>query len=300
MLDIESTGAVDWGKTVYYSAKSMTGPAPTENATTRLLGGWVMDANGQSEPKLCKNGDNTANGAAWVICPEAFHREIYACTNTTTYKTTLCQRPAPQLAAMRDGEPHKTRVDTCGQHVNNTKLSITGLQLELHVNLSLCKGQVSEDGFSTGDVGVSLLESADGSELTRVGYNTVSQTLFVDRSQSSKLPAAKPGGGVLASGKQGYGQRSREVAPLPEVMAGGANTIEIVVLLDHSILTVFASDAAVITTRIYTAGGGNSSGVSFFAQGVGVEGSISAWPLSLAPNRTVLAQPPSELSLGSL
>ena len=168
-------------------------------------------------------------------------------------------------------------------HVLRVGFPITGLQLELHVNLSLCKGHASEDGSSSGDVGVSLLESADGSELTRVGYNTVSRILFVDRSKSSKLPAARPGGGVLASGKQGYGQRSREVAPLPEVMAGGANTIEIVVLLDHSILTVFANDAAVITTRIYTAGGHNSSGVSFFANRVGVEGSITAWPLTLAP-----------------
>ena len=47
-------------------------------------------------------------------------------------------------------------------------------------------------------------------------YNLASRTLFVDRSRSSTLPAAKPGGGVLASGKQGYGRRSREVAPLPE------------------------------------------------------------------------------------
>ena len=61
---------------MYYSAKSLTGPAETQNASRRLLGGWVMDSNGQSEPRLCKSGDRSANGAAWVICPEAFHREI--------------------------------------------------------------------------------------------------------------------------------------------------------------------------------------------------------------------------------
>ena len=73
---MESSGAVDWGAVVYYSAKSLTGPAETQNASRRLLGGWVMDSNGQSEPRLCKSGDRSANGAAWVICPEAFHREI--------------------------------------------------------------------------------------------------------------------------------------------------------------------------------------------------------------------------------
>ena len=56
------------------------------------------------------------------------------------------------------------------------------------------------------------------------------------------------------------------------------------VLVDHSILTVFANDAAVITTRVYTAGGNRSGGVSFVAQdlrGVGVSGDVRAWALSL-------------------
>ena len=287
-LEIESTGAVDWGQTVYYSSKSLTGAAATENETTRLLGGWVMDSNGESEPKLCKNGDSSDNGAAWVICPEAFHREISVCKNTTTSKTTLCQRPAPQLAAMRQGKPVMVKIATCEQAINHsTKLPITGLQLELHANVSLCKGHETDGGVS-GEVGVGVLESAGGSERTRIGYNLASRTLFVDRSRSSKLPAAKLGGGVLASGKQGYGQRSREFAPLPEVTAGGGadddGSIEIVVLIDHSILTVFANDAVVITTRVYTAGGNSSGGVSFFAEGlegVGVRGSVSAWALSL-------------------
>eukprot|EP01050_Picozoa_sp_SAG11_P030325 SAG11_NODE_8924_length_961_cov_3.138051_1_plen_63_part_00 len=53
--------------------------------------------------------------------------------------------------------------------------------------------------------------------------------------------------------------------------------------LQHSILTVFANDAAVITTRIYTEGGYSSSAASFAdgLLGVGVRGSVSAWALSL-------------------
>eukprot|EP01050_Picozoa_sp_SAG11_P026797 SAG11_NODE_6547_length_1290_cov_3.626364_2_plen_70_part_00 len=41
--------------------------------------------------------------------------------------------------------------------------------------------------------------------------------------------------GALLSGTQGYGVRSREIAPLPEVIAGvaaGAGHLELVVLLD--------------------------------------------------------------------
>ena len=79
------------------------------------------------------------------------------------------------------------------------------------------------------------------------------------------------------------------MAPLPEVIAGAMSqsqsqgTLELVLLIDHSILTVFANDAAVITTRVYTAGGNSSAGVSFFSEtaGVGVRGSVSVWQLSL-------------------
>jgi hypothetical protein len=37
-LEVETTGAVDWGATTYYSAKSLTGPSPSQNASSRLLG----------------------------------------------------------------------------------------------------------------------------------------------------------------------------------------------------------------------------------------------------------------------
>ena len=72
------------------------------------------------------------------------------------------------------------------------------------MNLSLC-GQQAQ-GRTSGSVGVGVLQSADGVERTRVGYDFASRTLFVDRSRSSSLPAAVPGGGALPStGKQGYG-----------------------------------------------------------------------------------------------
>jgi hypothetical protein len=162
-----------------------------------------MDANGQSEPRLCKNNDKTPNGAKWVICPEALHREVYLCTNTTTQKHSMCQRPASQLAAMRRGEPVVVKVDSCkaaagGNSTAHQLLPIQGLQLELHVNLSLCAGEASpqQGTAARGSVGVGVLESADGTERTTIGYDVTSRTLFVERGRSSRLPAANPGGGV--------------------------------------------------------------------------------------------------------
>ena len=307
-LQIETQGVVDWGAVVYYSAKSITGPAQTQNATRRLLGGWVMDSNGMSEPRLCKNGDTTPNGQAWVVCPESFHREIYLCTNTTTRQATLCQRPAPQLKAMRrtaNPTPTVTQINTCastareplGTANHTQRLPVTGLQLEVQLNLTLhitCASASTSTRGLGGVVGVGVLESSDGgaTERTRIGYDYASRTLFVDRSRSSTLPAAVPGGGVLNStGMQGYGQRSREVAPLPEASTGrdGTGFLHVTVLVDHSILTVFANDAAVITTRVYTAGGNSSASVSFYSEAVAgggmvvpcVQGTVSMWSLAL-------------------
>lgn len=314
ILDVESSGIVDWGAVIYYSAKSLSDGRPGNDAETRLLGGWVMDSNGMSEPKYCKNGDASPNGLAWVICPEAFHRHVYLCTNTTTGKAAMCQAPASQLVALRDDKPPvATKINTCGKSAGNAvaqALPIVGLQLEIQLNVTLCdRGTNAAGGAPSGEVGVGLFESNDGSgaESTRIGYDFTTRTLFVDRSKSSTLPAAVPGGGVLNStGKQGYGQRSREVAPLPEVTAsssissgstdGGSDvpnnangSLQLTIYVDHSILTIFANDAAVITTRIYTAGGNNSASVSFFASnlaGVGVQGTLTAWPLSLETQKS--------------
>jgi len=288
-MAVEASGLVDWGALTYYSAKSLAGPSDDE--TVRLLGGWVMDSNGASEPRLCKNHDADSNGYSWVVCPEALHREIYLCTNSTTSKPAMCQRPAPQLQALRaTATPQLSKnVSACALDVPGLRkrLPIRGLALEIHLNLSFCKGPTVET--ASGEVGVNVLQSPSGDEVTRVGYSFASQTLFVERATSSKLPAARPGGGVLnATGKQGYGVRTREVAPLPEVKVEGA--LRLVLLLDQSILTVFANDAVVITTRVYTAGGNASADVSFFAEGgrgggaggaPRVEGSVTGWPLSL-------------------
>jgi len=231
------------------------------------------------------------NDLAWVICPEALHREVYLCTNSTTGSPAMCQRPALQLR-IAPGE-HSENVSVCGRDARanvSKRLPVGRLQLELHLNLSFCAPTTAGAApAASGEVGLDVLQSPSGDEVTRIGYNFASGTLFVERGRSSTLPAARPGGGALnATGKQGYGVRSREVAPLPEAAAAGS--LRLVVLLDHSILTVFANDAVVITTRVYTAYGNISSGVNFFAEGraagVGavpprVEGSVTAWPLSL-------------------
>jgi hypothetical protein len=321
-MEVEASGIVDWGAVTYYSAKSLAGPGNAAMAQ-RVLTGWVMDSNGQSEPRYCKNNrpqyGGSENQKAWVICPEALPRDIFLCTNTTTGKTSLCQRPSAQLTALRNGPPVQTNISSCRPGIDTAhallpwhqQLPVNGLQLEVRLNvtlnMTLCPAHASSVGSSStgstgndgldlgaggggaGFVGVRVLQSAgctsgDCPEQTVVGYDLATRQLYVDRSNSSVLPAAQPGGGaLLPSGVQGYGVRSREVAPLPEVEAvqRGSGSLLITVVVDHSILTVFANDAAVITTRVYTSSA-NSTGVSVFSSGpIGVEGVVQVWPLSL-------------------
>jgi sucrose-6-phosphate hydrolase SacC (GH32 family) len=233
-----------------------------------------MDNSGSSEPRLCKNGGHSAK---WNVCPEALHREVFVCANKTSGVAALCQRPASQLTALRRGAVVTAPVviPAGSSSPKRTPLALTGLQLELSLNLTLA---TSND--LRGCVGVYVLNSS--TEETRVGYDAVRRVLFVDRSNSSTLPkgvqAEYPPNNAL-----GYGMRDREEAPLPEASVEGA--LRLHVFVDGSILTVFANDAAVITTRVYTALAESDAVGVFFNEGCcgsgAVAGTLSGWALGL-------------------
>ena len=228
-----------------------------------------------SEPRLCKNGGQSAE---WIICPEALHREVWACTSNVTHKPVLCQRPAPELRKLRREPMQKSAIEVPGGFNATTTIPLVddGLELEVQLNVSVV-------GSAVGRVGVYVLESKAVGEVTLIGYDAGRRQLFVDRGRSSKLPAAPAGGGVAPGSKtQGYGVRSTETAPLPDAVAAGE--LRLTVYLDHSILTIFANDVAVITSRVYTSSAA-SAGAGVFFDGwkspVISKGSAKAWPLSL-------------------
>lgn len=308
-LDVLSSGVIDYGAVSYYSAKSIAGPS--NSGPRRLLGGWVMDSNGMSEPRLCKNGGSDQNSKDWVICPEALHRELTVCyTNRSTEHGSdssrprhpgatgrvpvLCQHPAPELRGLRVNPPsilpvvipEASGVKTAEDGPVSRQvpfLGTKGLQTEVELNVTI-------GAATAGKVGVYLLASAESfggddgmAEQTLVGYDVARRELFVDRSKSSLLPPAAPHGGITPGGTtQGYGVRSREAAPAPEVAADGL--LRITAFLDHSIITVFANDVAVITTRVYTSSAA-SDGAGWFVDGwVSSDectGVAKAWPLLL-------------------
>ena len=99
------------------------------------MGGWVMDDNGMSEPKLCKNGDKA--DADWIICPQALHREVWLCTNSTTSKLALYQGPAAaalrQLrvpGSVRQAGVHAAAAAAPPGASATAPLDVRGLQLE--------------------------------------------------------------------------------------------------------------------------------------------------------------------------
>ena len=132
--------------------------------------------------------------------------------------------------------------------------------------------------------GIRVLASTDGAEATDIGFDCESQSLFVDRSRSSLLPASLPNGVARNdTGTQGYGVRSRESAPLRTALA--EREVRLIVILDHSVLYIFANEVAAITTRIYTRGGAASADAGLFVTGnqstASVQVDAELWRLSL-------------------
>ena len=98
-------------------------------------------------------------------------------------------------------------------------------------------------------VGLTVCRSADGSEATVIGYDAEKGELFVDTAKSSS---------------RGLGLKVREGGPLK--LAPGEQ-LKLRVLIDRSVVEVFANDRQAITRRIYPDAA--STGVSLFAEGQG-------------------------------
>lgn len=289
-LRVLSKGAIDWGIAGLYAVKSFVvapqnqGTSINQSSRTRLLGGWVLDSSGSPGIHLCKDYTTPApldpNQAAWSQCPEALHREIWVCPNASNGGLpALCSRPAPQLEKLRLGRPALWS-GVLGANSSSIKVS-SGLQIEFHANISL-------EAVNHGDiVGVYVLGSQDGAEMTLVGFNATIQQVFVSRVNASTLPSSILGGWARKdTGKQGYGVRSDMHAPLPEAALEGQ--LRVTVMVDHSIIYVFANDAIAFTTRVYTSSAASSAAglltelsSSSNVRDIGIQASAAVWQLGL-------------------
>lgn len=165
----------------------------------------------------------------------------------------LLQRPAREVAQLRR-EPVPVRATGA---VRGETHRFQGDVLDLEARFTLRDRQ---------KVGLVVAASADATERTRLYFWPDARRLVIDRSMSSTDPGAS----------------RQQVWALHEHVDG--EPLRLRVLLDRSVLQVYADERTCLSTRIYPAGAGSVHG-SVFVEGEGAA-EVQAWTLrGILPER---------------
>jgi beta-fructofuranosidase len=186
---------------------------------------------------------------------------------------TLTMEPAPELQTLR-GEHHSVSNVTVGQGAPLVLEGVHGLALEIIAELEPGDADV---------FGLSLCRSPDGAEETRILYDCRRGGLAIDARRSS------------------LGADADRQAPVRwgEVALSRQGLLRLHIFLDHSVVEVFAQDAACSTARIYPSRR-DSREVALFAEGgSAMLHSMEIWEMgSIWDQRP--SRPPAEQPLGVL
>lgn len=178
---------------------------------------------------------NTVPTTQWWRGQQSEPRELTL--RTVNGQPQLFQMPLRELTSLRSGTPLQERNQSLS---GERQLAAAGTLLDI------------EATFRPGNAatfGVKVLTGSNGDE-TVVGYDVAQRRVYIDRTKSGAAAASVPGF---------YGIHS---APL--TLRDG--TLELRILVDHSIVEVFAEGGErVLTDLVYPATGSN--GVKLFAQG---------------------------------
>ncbi|MEO8483790.1 MAG: glycoside hydrolase family 32 protein [Acidobacteriota bacterium] len=168
---------------------------------------------------------------------------------TVNGQPELFQVPLRELSTLRTGTPFR---ETNQAVTGERSLTATGTLLDI-------EAAFRPQGASK--FGVKVLTGANGDE-TVIGYDVAARRLFIDRTKSGTAAAQVPGF---------FGVHS---APL-SLRAG---TLNLRILVDNSIVEVFAEDGErVLTDLVYPSAGSN--GVKIFAEGGTALGTITVHPM---------------------
>jgi beta-fructofuranosidase len=191
----------------------------TDSQNRRVMFGWLWEGRAESA--------QVAAGWAGVM---SLPRTLEARADGT-----LAVAPVAELRALR------------GQHAGHdsttlsatTPLELQGAALEIVADLLPDRAT---------QVGLNVLCSPDGSELTSIVYDPGSGWLSIDRSRSSLDPSVQ---------REPHGTH---------VALADAEHLVLHVFVDHSVVEVFANGRACLTTRVYPSRA-DSVGVELFARG---------------------------------
>jgi beta-fructofuranosidase len=115
--------------------------------------------------------------------------------------------------------------------------------------------------FGIGRCGVKVCCSTDGEEETVVGYDAQDKTVFIDTNRTSR---------------QGMGLKSIEAAPF---QLSGTELLHLRVLVDKSVIEVFANDRQSVLRRVYPSHA-EASQVKLFSQGCATRlHSLTGWEM---------------------
>ena len=171
----------------------------------------------------------------------------------------ICFRPAEEISLLRGKESQTESLTVDGAFVQLPGNPVQGEMAEIVATFV----PDASGSFSSHRFGIVLRRSPGGEEETRVYYDPKSQRLGVDRKKTS-----------LA---EGVGKDEREGRGHFELAPGEPLTLH--VIIDHSVVDVFANNRGAGTIRIYPTRP-DSVGIGLFSEGGAVKvQSVQAWPL---------------------
>jgi sucrose-6-phosphate hydrolase SacC (GH32 family) len=179
--------------------------------------------------------------------------------------TRVCQAPAEEVQALRGTFAGFEGV-TVGQGTGYLP-GIAGRMLELVVEL--------DPGTAT-EAGVELLRSADGREVTRIGYDAAAGEVVLDLSRSSLNPAV-------------FNRQRRTAAYAPPA----GEPVRLHVFLDHSVIEVFVGGREAFSTRAFPSLR-DAVGVDLYAVGGTATADVQTWELMEARAVSAAGAPAAE------
>ncbi|KAG9084681.1 hypothetical protein FRC06_003942 [Ceratobasidium sp. 370] len=292
-LQPEYAGVTDWGETYAF----LSFPVPREKGskdyknqpTRQILFGWAYeDDNNYGLLAKGWNGMFTLPREMfvkqWTVQDSRANEKgswgIVSRSGSKATLETLGTRPAAEVSKLWTGAKSKwsdkSWTYTGGGTANETWTAFKKHPMSRYYVLTANLDFKS----SASDVlaGFTIYRSPDGSEATHIYYDFATEYIRVDRSRSSLVTGFNPGEEV---GKFRLWQ-------VPSGKRNGTKleTLKLMVIVDNSIVEIYANDVFALTTRVYP-WRDDSLGLGYYVSGKGTvnfsnvnvyEGLTNAWP----------------------
>lgn len=227
----ETRGLVDYGGDVY---------APQvffDQHGRCILWGWVWEA--QPDTAILEQG-----WAGVMALPRLL---------SLRKDGSLASQPAPEVECLRKAVTHVSPVQ-----IEGSMPCLNGDTLEIEFDL---------DPRGAARSGISVFCAPDGSEETRIGYDTQRRTVFIDRTYANHPPT------------MAFDWPNPPYHEVPVCLR--AKPLRLRVFIDRSVIEVYTGDGDCLTSRVYPSSEQNTQVRLFAEGGTAWMLHMCAWELSL-------------------